>query len=132
MKRKGIFAAAVVSALCAATANADGYVVTSATRTDFSAFGGSTAEAYDINNHGQFVGVSTNGAGIRTRIPVRRRGDDDVTATMGRRQSAANGINNNGTVVGFFLDSSHGHSLLPMGRRSGHAARGSFQRHRIQ
>jgi len=108
MKFKGLFLA-VTGALCAAAANA-AYVVTSVTMTDLGTLGGSTAEAYDINNRGNIVGVSTNGFGVRRGFLHKLGAMTDVTATMGLGESLASGINNRDSVVGFWTNATGRHA----------------------
>ena len=104
MKLRQFFAAAVASALCAATANA-GYRVVSATKTDLGTLReGIHAEAYDINNRGQIVGASTDRTGVEQAFMYDGGVMFDLTTSVGPTLSRAHGINRHGTVVGFFLD----------------------------
>ena len=109
MKLKGLFAGAMASALCSAAANA-AYVVTSVTTTDLGTLGGSTADARDINNSGHIVGVSTNAFGVRRGFLYDSGLMDDLTATMGLGESAAEGINNRDAVVGYWTDATGRHA----------------------
>ncbi|HEU5137532.1 MAG TPA: hypothetical protein VFU13_20480 [Steroidobacteraceae bacterium] len=103
MKRKRLFAAAVVSAWCAASANA-GYRVVSVTMTDLGTLGGISADANDINNGGQIVGISTVRSGIERGFLYSGGVMIDVIGVPDSTPSAAYAINKRGVVVGFFTD----------------------------
>jgi len=109
MRSKGLFALVAAGALISATTHA-AYVVTSVTATDIGTLGGSTSEAYDINNLGNIVGASDNAFGVRRGFLYKAGAFNDVTATMGPGESLAQGINNRDVVVGYWTNSTGMHA----------------------
>ncbi|MEW6536637.1 MAG: PEP-CTERM sorting domain-containing protein [Candidatus Auribacterota bacterium] len=73
------------------------YIYESGTLTDL---GGNAFNAYDINDLGQVVGVTTNTAS-QTRGFVYDSGTITEIGTLGGDMSAAHGINNVGQIVGY-------------------------------
>ena len=109
MRSKGLFVLVAAGALSAATANA-AYVVTGVTATEIGTLGGSTSEAYDINNRGNIVGSSDNAVGVRRGFLYKLGAFTDVTAGMGTGESLASGINNRDSVVGFWTNATGRHA----------------------
>src|SRR2546429_3461944 len=69
------------------------------TMTDLGTLGGSTAQAYDINDKGQVVGVSSTSSGLNHAF-LWQAGTMTDLGTLGGPDSYAYGLNNRGDVVG--------------------------------
>src|SRR6266480_655710 len=70
------------------------------TMTDLGTLGGSTAQAYDINDKGQVVGVSSTSSGLNHAF-LWQAGTMTDLGTLGGPDSYAYGLNNRGDVVGW-------------------------------
>ncbi len=82
--------------LCGAGRVSAGYYVA----TNLGTLGGTTSNAYNINDHGQVVGRSTNGDGY-FRAFLYDGGVMQDLGTLGGLRSYGYGINNDGQVVGY-------------------------------
>src|SRR5438034_403707 len=75
------------------------FVWENGTMTDLGTLGGSTARAYDINDKGQVVGVSSTSSGLNHAF-LWEDGTMTDLGTLGGPDSYAYGLNNRGDVVG--------------------------------
>lgn len=75
--------------------------------TDLGTLGGNTSEAFDVNDHGQIVGYSTLANGEIHAFIYENGIMKDLGTYCGGSYSLANGVNNNGYIVG--------HAQVPFG-----------------
>ena len=86
-----------------ADGNGNAFVQSGGTTTSFIPFGGTSAAAFGINDHGLIIGQYTNANGTTPGFITNGNSLISINAPSGPNLVNAQGINDNGLAVGFYV-----------------------------